>query len=251
MSSSSPDPQLIARLAAEWRERVQRGERPQLEEYTTKYPEQAGEIRDLFSAVVMIEDLKEGPVDLTGPFQTGPVKSAEDGGRRLERIGDFRILREVGRGGMGIVYEAVQESLGRRVALKVLPAHPALLSGLDPQQQKRFQREAKAAARLHHTNIVPVYGVGESDGMHYYVMQFIQGQGLDRVLETLKQLGTHQARGGGEEGRRGGGKRVVLEAQSPDQASTARKESNPAATNSGAASSSPPPHRPTPPGGGG
>src|SRR5262249_43351361 len=96
----------------------------------------------------------------------------------------YRILREVGRGGMGIVYEAEQESLGRRVALKVLPAQALL----DPQQQKRFQREAKAAARLHHTNIVPVYGVGENDGLHYYVMQFIQGQGLDQVLIELRRL---------------------------------------------------------------
>ena len=85
---------------------------------------------------------------------------------------------------MGVVYEAEQESLGRHVALKVLPAH----SLLEPQRLRRFQREAKAAARLHHTNIVPVYGVGEADGLHYYVMQFIQGLGLDQVLAELRKL---------------------------------------------------------------
>ena len=74
---------------------------------------------------------------------------------------------------MGVVYEAVQESLGRHVALKVLPFQRLML----PTHLERFRREARAAARLHHTNIVPVFGVGEHDGVHYYAMQFIQGQG--------------------------------------------------------------------------
>jgi serine/threonine protein kinase len=100
-----------------------------------------------------------------------------------EQLGEYRILREVGRGGMGVVYEAEQESLGRRVALKVLPPHTLH----DAQQILRFEREAKAAARLHHTNIVPVFGVGHHGGTHYYVMQFIQGQGLDGVLEAVRQ----------------------------------------------------------------
>src|SRR5262249_22326060 len=82
------------------------------------------------------------------------------------------------------VYEAVQESLGRHVALKVLPMH-GLFS---PTQRERFRREARAAARLHHTNIVPVFGVGEDNGIHYYVMQFIQGQGLDVILEEVRRL---------------------------------------------------------------
>ena len=82
---------------------------------------------------------------------------------------------------MGIVYEAEQVSLGRRVALKVLPKQ----SLLDSKHKKRFIREARAAAQLHHTNIVPVFGVGEQDGLHYYVMQFIHGLGLDEVLVEL------------------------------------------------------------------
>ena len=138
---------------------------------------------------MVVEDLKPGPADVTGSFlgsgamANGPVP---------ERLGDYRIIREVGRGGMGVVYEAEQESLGRRVALKVL-ATSALL---DPQRVARFHREAKAAARLHHTNIVPVFGVGESQGIHYYVMQFIAGAGLDAVLEDVRRLQD------GDDGRR-------------------------------------------------
>jgi eukaryotic-like serine/threonine-protein kinase len=108
------------------------------------------------------------------------------GGPVLQELGDYRILREIGRGGMGLVYEAEQVSLGRHVALKVLPAH----SLLDRHRLQRFQREAKAAARLHHTNIVPIYGVGEQAGLHYFVMQFIVGQSLDQVLHALRNRQT-------------------------------------------------------------
>ena len=85
---------------------------------------------------------------------------------------------------MGIVYEAEQVSLGRHVALKVLP-NQALK---DSKQKRRFEREARAAAKLHHTNIVPVFGVGEHDGLPYYVMQYIQGLGLDAVLDELNHI---------------------------------------------------------------
>jgi tetratricopeptide (TPR) repeat protein len=85
---------------------------------------------------------------------------------------------------MGVVYEAVQESLGRRVALKVLPA--GALG--DARHVERFQREARAAARLHHTNIVPVFAVGQDGGTHYYVMQYIEGRPLDEVLAELRRL---------------------------------------------------------------
>src|SRR5205823_7934185 len=93
-------------------------------------------------------------------------------------------LREIGHGGMGIVYEAEQVSLGRHVALKVLPRKMLL----DVRAKRRFEREAKAAAKLHHTNIVPVHGIGEHDGLPYYVMQFIQGLGLDAVLDELNRM---------------------------------------------------------------
>ena len=118
----------------------------------------------------------------------------------MERLGDYRILREIGRGGMGVVYEAEQESLGRRVALKVLPkAHLASAECL-----ARFRREAQAAARLLHTNIVPVFGVGYQDGIHYYVMQYIAGRGLDSVLAQLSQEnGERPTDGAGERAAEG------------------------------------------------
>ena len=100
------------------------------------------------------------------------------------QVGDYRILREIGRGGMGVVYEAEQVSLGRRVALKVLPRQ---VSG-DRTVLERFRREARAAARLHHTNIVPVFEVGQDGDVRFYAMQFIQGQGLDLVIDELRRL---------------------------------------------------------------
>jgi tetratricopeptide (TPR) repeat protein len=99
-----------------------------------------------------------------------------------QRLGDFEIARELGRGGMGIVYEARQVSLNRKVALKVLAGGP----GLTAKAVQRFRREAEAAARLHHTNIVPVYATGEQDGTHFYAMELIEGPSLDHVLRQLR-----------------------------------------------------------------
>ena len=175
---NQPGPQPRRVLADDFLRRQRGGERPTLEEYCRRHPELADDIREVFPVLIRMEDLRsDGPDDSTGGVAVHPST-------RLERLGDYRILREVGRGGMGVVYEAEQESLGRRVALKVLPE--AALA--DAQQVQRFQREARAAARLHHTNIVPVFGVGRDDGHHYYVMQFIPGMGLDAVLEELRRL---------------------------------------------------------------
>jgi hypothetical protein len=199
MSESSSQRTPVEQLAEEFLERHRRGQKPSITEYTDKYPDLADEIRDLFPALVMMEDLKpvSESVGVTAPDGSAASGSTAER-KKLERLGDYRILREVGRGGMGIVYEAEQISLGRRVALKVLPAQ----SFLDPRQQQRFQREAKAAARLHHTNIVPVFGVGEQDGLHYYVMQFINGLGLDEVLGELKRL--RQTRSDNKRASKGG-----------------------------------------------
>src|SRR6266480_5842477 len=179
MEPSLSDRNPVEELAEEFVERYRRGERPSLQEYTERYPEWADKIRALFPALVMMERARPDPAEDNG-LEGEP--RADD--TRLKRLGDYRILREVGRGGMGIVYEAEQESLGRHVALKVLTVHAVL----DPRHLERFRREARAAARLHHTNIVPVHGVGEDSGLHYYVMQFIQGLGLDQVLQELKRL---------------------------------------------------------------
>jgi serine/threonine protein kinase/WD40 repeat protein/tetratricopeptide (TPR) repeat protein len=190
MSLGSPsagnDRNPIERLAEEFVERQRRGEHPDLAEYTSKYPDLADAIRDLFPALVMIEELKSAA---PGEDRSGGIRerSGAPGSRRggsLDRLGDYRLLREIARGGMGVVYEAEQESLGRHVALKVLPAH----RWLGPAQIERFQLEARSAARLHHGNIVPVYGVGEDDGVHYYAMQFIQGHGLDAILDEIRRL---------------------------------------------------------------
>jgi serine/threonine protein kinase len=102
-----------------------------------------------------------------------------------KQIGDFELVREIGRGGMGIVYEARQVSLNRKVALKVLG--PGL--GLTGRAIDRFRHEAEAAARLHHTHIVPVYATGASDDVHYYAMELIEGPSLDRVLKHLRGPG--------------------------------------------------------------
>src|SRR5579884_664232 len=132
-------------LADEFLARCKRGEKPTLKEYCDQHPELADEIRDVFEAVLMVEDLKPGSGDVSGSVG----ESVQVEGKRLQQVGDYRILCEIGRGGMGVVYEAEQQALGRRVALKVLPK----ASAGGGSAVIRFQREAKAAARMHHTNI--------------------------------------------------------------------------------------------------
>ncbi len=186
MTSESSGREPLEKLAEEFAERHRRGERPALSEYTARYPELAEEIRELFPALLEMEQLASVEAPATGPFV--PVGVPDSAPPR--QLGDYRILREVGRGGMGMVYEAEQQALGRRVALKVLPSQALR----DPDKLHRFEREARAAARLHHTNIVPVFGVGtwhagkSQPPIHYYVMQLIQGLGLNEVLAELKRL---------------------------------------------------------------
>jgi len=161
-------------LAEDFLARQRRGESPSVEQYAAGHPELAEEIRELFPAMSAMERLKaRGERTSGGQASLGPVK--------LERLGDFRIIREIGRGGMGIVFEAEQESLNRRVALKVLPRQALL----ERRHLARFKREARLASRLHHTNIVQVYGVGEQDGFHYSVMQYVRGVGLDKLVARL------------------------------------------------------------------
>jgi WD40 repeat protein len=164
---------LLNRLADEFAARHRAGDRPRLEDYCDHHPELACDIRSLFPALAELEraGADAGPELAVEAADLPPVTE----------LGDFRLLREVGRGGMGVVYEAEQVSLGRRVAIKLLPAGVFR----DPAKRKRFEREAKAAARLHHTNIVPVHGYGEHAGTPYYVMQFIPGLGLDAVIDEV------------------------------------------------------------------
>jgi serine/threonine protein kinase/WD40 repeat protein/Flp pilus assembly protein TadD len=173
---------LLDELANEFAARYRHGERPALTEYIDKYPDLADEIREFFPAMIEIEVVKAAA--------DGPATIDDIILPKIEHLGDFHILREIGHGGMGVVYEAEQISLGRRVALKLLTQRMLR----DAVQKRRFEREAKAAARLHHTNIVPVFGSGEHDGTPYYVMQFIQGLGLDVVTEEVSRLqGGHTA----------------------------------------------------------
>jgi serine/threonine protein kinase/WD40 repeat protein len=191
MSTSSDERNPVERLAEEFADRYRRGEQPSLTEYTARYPQWADEIRELFPALILVEQFKPAPGEHTGPYQ--PPAGA---GAPPARLGDYRLLRKLGEGGMGVVYEAEQESLSRHVALKVLAAH--LLS--NDTARERFKREAQAAARLHHTNIVPVFGVGEAGGAHFYAMQYIPGYSLDRVLDDLRHLRKQGPNGGPDHG---------------------------------------------------
>src|SRR5262245_56289685 len=164
---------LLNRLADEFAARQRAGERPRLEEYCDRHPDLADDIRSVFPALVELGVVRAD----TGPDLAVDEADAPAG----TDFGDFCLRREIGRGGMGVVYEAEQVSLGRRVALKLLPAGVFR----DPTKRRRFEREARAAARLHHTNIVPVHGFGEHGGTPYYVMQFIPGLGLDTVIDEL------------------------------------------------------------------
>jgi hypothetical protein len=185
MSTIHSRSEVVVALAEEFLDRYRRGERPALKEYIDNHPELEAEIREAFPAMAMLENIALGEESLADNPAGGDGSEADG----LRQLGDFRIIRQVGRGGMGVVYEAEQVSLGRHVALKVLPRKKLL----DPKQRLRFEREAKAAARLHHTNIVPVFGVGEQDGLPFYIMQFIQGLGLDEVLAELRRLRTGEA----------------------------------------------------------
>lgn len=168
---------LLDSLAEEFVSRRRQGERVSIEEYCLQYPDLAEEIRDIFPTVLELEQLKVHKVISSGGTSAsiGPVP--------LTRLGDFRIVREIGRGGMGVVYEAEQESLHRRVALKVLGTQ----LGMSARQKARFRREAEAAARLHHTNIVPIFGVGEDQGLQFYAMQFIEGVPLSRLVRAWRE----------------------------------------------------------------
>jgi serine/threonine protein kinase/WD40 repeat protein/tetratricopeptide (TPR) repeat protein len=146
------------------------------------YPEHARRLRSMAAALEALGDLSGGDDSV---FSCPAAKAGQED-LVPGVLGDFRILREVGRGGMGVVYEAEQVSLDRRVALKVLP----FAATMDPRQLQRFRHEARAAAMLHHPHIVPVYGVGCERGTHYYAMQLIDGCSLAQVIANFRmQIG--------------------------------------------------------------
>jgi serine/threonine protein kinase len=168
---------LLSEAADEFLERVQRGEQPEVEDYAERYPEVAEALRDVLPALRAMHEVPSAP-------ESSGDAAPEIGGR----LGDFRILRELGRGGMGVVYEAEQISLQRRVALKILP----FAAALDRKRLERFKNEAQAGAKLHHSHIVPVYAVGCERGVYYYAMQMIEGLSLADVIAQLRQFSAHK-----------------------------------------------------------
>ncbi|QDT12525.1 serine/threonine-protein kinase [Planctomycetes bacterium K23_9] len=161
----------IESIASDVVDSIRIGKTKPLQPIIESNPEHEDELRDLMPVIERLENARKSQAQQLNSL-------ASLGADRPESLGDFDLVRQIGRGGMGVVFEAIQRSLGRRVAVKVLPK--SLL--MDDVQLKRFEREARTAAALHHTNIVPVFGVGEDQGFHYYVMQCIDGQGLDRII---------------------------------------------------------------------
>lgn len=172
MAQSDATTDRLDALALEFIECFRRGEQPTAHDFAERHPDLADRILDLFPTIAAMEQLRDVK-DEASDEQHPPLT--------LKRLGDLQLVREIGRGGMGIVYEAVQESLDRNVAVKVLPAQMLL----EETRLTRFKREARIAAKLHHTNIVPILGVGEDNGHHFYLMQLIDGVGLDLVISSL------------------------------------------------------------------
>ena len=155
-----------------WLEACRAGWAPERNRFLAAYPDLRAELLEFV----------EGQAAVSGAGSELPREAP--GGVPLEELGtlgDFRLIREVGRGGMGVVYEAEQITLRRRVALKVLP----FAAALDSRQLERFRNEALAAANLRHDHIVPVFAVGMERGVHFYAMQFIEGQSLATLVDTL------------------------------------------------------------------
>src|SRR5262245_55645335 len=200
-SSSGHDP--LGPILESFLARLRTGERPSLTEYIGRYPGLADQIRELLPALVEIEQLGSlggaalaagagragsrdprpahglpSVTDALGPVGGPAATDGDSAGPWPRRLGDYRILRCIGEGGMGVVYEAVRESLHSRVALKVM--HPRYRASAG--YLRRFHNEARSAAQLHHTNIVSVFDCGEHDGVCYYAMQYITGHSLDNVL---------------------------------------------------------------------
>jgi serine/threonine protein kinase/Flp pilus assembly protein TadD len=174
-ASSLADPAFAA-LLEEVANKCLAGEAIDWPAYERDHPEHVQELRQLMPAMQAVADLSRSAHD-------GDAVSPSAAEALAGTLGDFRILREVGRGGMGIVYEAEQMSLKRRVALKVLP----FAGAMDSRQLQRFKNESLAAAQLHHTNIVPVHYVGCERGIHFYAMQYIEGSSLADMITEVRE----------------------------------------------------------------
>ena len=168
---------LLEVLMSRFAEEVRQGQFPSIEGYTARYPDLADEIRELFPLVASLENWK-GNKEVECLRLTVPKEFT------LRRLGNYDIVRELGRGGMGVVFEAAHVKTGRRVAIKVLPWRFA--SDL-PRWKSRFRREAATIARLKHRHIVRVHSFGDDEGYAYYVMQLVKGVSLDVILRRLRE----------------------------------------------------------------
>lgn len=164
--------EFLRRLVAECVERYEEEGEGAVDALCGKHPEQADALRRRVAILGRM-----------GLLETG---SAAEGRPLPERLGDFRLLRKLGGGGMGVVYLAEQEPLGRRVALKLVRPEQLFFLGA----RKRFRREAEAAARLQHPGIVPVYTVGEETGIPYFAMELVEGCTMAEVIRTLNGRGS-------------------------------------------------------------
>jgi len=162
-------------VLADYLAAVEAGEAGDPEELIANHPAIAERLRTCLKGLYLVEEF-------ACSIGAGASNAEADAGGPT--LGDFRIVRALGRGGMGVVYEAVQRSLERRVALKVLPFGAAI----DPRRLARFQVESHAAARLNHPHIVPVYAVGSEAGVHYYAMQLIDGTTLAAMISDLRRV---------------------------------------------------------------
>jgi serine/threonine protein kinase/Flp pilus assembly protein TadD len=178
ISSHGELQQLLVEALAEYHEAADANRPIDREAFLEKYADIRHELSGYLDSFDLIRAMAPELADTSGSTST----STDELPQRAT-LGDFRIVREIGRGGMGVVYEAEQISLGRRVALKVLP----FAAMLDRQQLARFKNEARAAATLDHPNIVAIYSVGCERSVHYYAMQLIEGQSLAQIVEQLRK----------------------------------------------------------------
>jgi len=192
--------QELAELVDRLTEQLAAGEAIDMDAIAIEHPQYADRLRALLPALKTLVDIggREIPLPLgEGGSRSEPgeglskLHTHSESGEGLGTLGDFRLLREIGRGGMGIVYEAEQLSLRRRVAIKILP----LAGILDERALTRFRNEAQAAAGLHHPHIVPIHGVGCERGVHYLAMQLIDGIALDRVIGDMRGTGVADREG--------------------------------------------------------
>ena len=177
------DDEVLARLIEQVNDQMEAGESVDLKALTHEHPEHEARLRNLLPAIRTMVKLGDMPLDVSVPAPTaGGMESQIPADKRL---GDYEILEEIGRGGMGVVYRARQLTLGRVVALKILPF--AALA--DPRHLQRFHNEARAIATLHHPHIVPIHSYGVERGVHYYAMEYVEGATLAQVLEGLRERG--------------------------------------------------------------